>query len=245
MPVEDLPTKQRRPRSDRGPHITDRDRDALEWIGSQYAISLDHLCILLARLAEPETCAPKEAGRITKKRAMYIIGRWETLGLIQKAWILHGEPCWIWLTQEGLRLVSEELGELRYYTPTPSTLNHIYYCNHARLIIEERRQDAEWTGERLLKANMPKVEHGSRRPHMPDATILTNNRIVAVEVELSVKRPNQLDKILHNLALNAEYSTIWYFTRRQSTKAISQAIGNMREMYQTKFVVYDLDELIL
>jgi len=237
--------QKRKTRSDKGPKITDRDLDALEWIAEQYAISIDHLCILLARLGDPDDRAPKEQGRITEKRAMYIVRRWEQLGLIQKAWILHGQPAWLWLTPEALRLVSEQLGELRYYAPTPATINHIYYCNHARLFIEARRQGAKWTGERILKASMQKVERGSRRPHMPDATVWTNGRLIAVEVELSVKRPGQLDKILHDLALNAEYGTVWYFTRERSTKAIKQAIATMQAMYNQKFVVYDLDEMPL
>jgi hypothetical protein len=233
--------KTRKPRSDRGPKITDRDLDALEWIAQQYAISLDHLCILLARLADPDDRSPKEPGRLTEKRATAIVRRWETLGLIQKAWILYNEPPWLWLTQEGLRLVAEQLGELRHYIPTPATINHLYFCNHTRLFVEHRRQDAVWTGERILKAQMQKVERGSRRPHMPDAQVWTNKRLIAVEVEISVKRAGQLDKILHDLALR--YQTIWYFTHGTATRAIKQAVAAMREMYSQKFVVYDLDEI--
>jgi hypothetical protein len=243
--MEAQATRTRKPRSDKGPKITDRDLDALEWIAEQYAISIDHLCILLARLADEDARDPKEPGRITQKRAMYIVRRWEQLGLIEKAWILHGQPAWLWLTPEGLRLIAEQLGELRHYAPTPATINHIYYCNHARLVIEGRRQDAVWTGERIMKASMQKVERGSRRPHMPDATVLTNNRLIAVEVELAVKRAGQLDKILHELATNGQYQTVWYFTRERSTKAMQQAITAMQDMYKQKFVVYDLDQMPL
>ena len=46
--------KPRKPRSDSGPRLTERDRKALSWIGQQYAVRPDHLQILLARLAEPD-----------------------------------------------------------------------------------------------------------------------------------------------------------------------------------------------
>jgi hypothetical protein len=173
---------------------------------------------------------------------MAVVRRWEQLGLVQKAWILHNDPPWIWLTGEGLRLVSEELGELRAYDPSPAKVNHLYWCNRARLYVEGRRQDAEWTGERELKAGQ-KIERGAKRQHLPDAVVKTNNRLIAIEVELAIKSYNRLDKILHELALNAEYGTVWYFTRQRSTSVVNAAIGAMREMYRGKFVVYDLDDM--
>jgi hypothetical protein len=183
----------------------------------------------------------KEQGRVTKERAMEVVKRWEELQLVEKAWIIHGQPCWIWLSNEGLRFVSEQLGDLRAYAPTPGRLNHLYAVNLARLIIEGRRMDATWLSERELKGSM-KVETG-KRPHTPDAILVSNGRKIAVEVELTTKSYERLSKILHELALNAEYYTIWYFCRGRSLTVMNTAIGNMKEMYKGKFVVYDLDEL--
>jgi hypothetical protein len=244
MATEEAPARERKTRGDKGPRLIERDLQALKWIAQQYAICLDHLCILLARLVGPGEYArtPKEAGELTQKRAMAIVRRWEQLGLVQKAWILHNDPAWVWLTGEGLRLVSEELGELRAYDPSPAKVNHLYWCNHARLYVENRRQDAEWTSERELKAGQ-KIERGAKRPHLPDATVLTNGKTIAIEVELAIKSYSRLDKILHELALNPEYSTVWYFTRERSTAVVNAAIGAMREMYKGKFVVYDLDDM--
>src|SRR5215475_7214678 len=146
MSTEPTPTSESRSRSDTGPRLTERDQDALKWIAQQYAISRDHLCILLARLGEPEEYAqkPKQAGRLTEKRAMDIVRRWEQLNLIERGWILYNEPPWFWLTGEGLRLVSEELGELRQYAPTPAKLNHLYHINLTRLVVEARRPGIHW-----------------------------------------------------------------------------------------------------
>ena len=128
--MEERPGKRR---SDRGPRITDRDLNALEWMAQQYAISSDHLCILLARLIDPDDSAhqPKEAGILTEKRTAKIVKRWEELGLVERGWILHGDPFVVWLTPEGLRAVAQELGELRPYTPTPATVNHRFsFCGY-------------------------------------------------------------------------------------------------------------------
>ncbi len=237
--------RQRRPRTDTGPRLIDRDLDALRWIAQQYAATVDHLAILLARLIEPGeySQAPKEEGRLTEKRVMAIIKRWEQLGLIEKKWIIHGDPAWIWLTPEGLRLVAEDIGELRPYTPTPAKLSHLYSVNQTRLFIEGKRPDAEWTGEREIRSNQ-KIEPG-KRPHTPDATVVTNGRTIAVEIELTTKTYSRLDKILHELALNADYYTVWYFCKGRANTIIKNAIGNMREMYRGKFVVYDLDQMTL
>jgi hypothetical protein len=239
-------SKQRRTRSDTGPRITERDLQALRWIAQQYTISLDHLSILLARLIDPQeyTQKPKQAGELTDKRTAAVVRRWEQLGLVEKAWILHNEPAWLWLTPQGLKLIAEDLGQFRPYKPNPARLNHLYWCNHARLFIEAKRQDAIWTSERELAAGQ-QVERGKKRPHLPDAIVTTSDsREVAIEVELTTKTYSRLDTILHELA-RSSYSRIWYMTRERSTTVMKTAIGAMHEMYRDKFVVYDLDQMSL
>lgn len=241
-PQEDTTTatKKRRTRSDTGPRITERDLAALRWIAQQYAISQDHLAILLARLAPEE--AP-EADHLTEKRTAEIVRRWQELKLVEKGRILHNGPAWVWLTGEGLRLISEELGSFRPYTPNPAKLNHLFWCNHARLFVEGRKQDTTWTSERELAAGNH-IERGQKRPHLPDAVVITNQHSVAIEVELSPKTYPRLDTILHELARSG-YNAVWYLTRGRSTAVMKGAIGAMHQMYQSKFIVYNLDEMPL
>ena len=245
--MPEQPTKERNPRRDSGPRLIERDLDALKWIAQQYAIRLDHLCVLLARLIEPGAYAqaPKTTGQLTEKRATAIVKRWETLGLVERAWILYNEPPWIALTPEGLRLVSEELGELRPYTPTPAKLNHLYHINLTRLLIEARRPGIHWVSEREIRASQGKTQQGVKRPHTPDAIVQTNSKQIAVEVELSTKIHARLDKILHELALSADYHTVWYFCKGRANTVIHTAINAMQEMYRGKFVIYKLDDMHL
>jgi len=228
----------RKPRADKGPRVVDRDKTALIWIAQQYAIRQDHLAILLARLS-PKGYAPvpKQAGRLTENRTLEIVRRWETLGFIERGWILDGEPPWIWPSPEGLRLITKEVGELRHYKPTASKIEHLYWINHTRLFIEGRRQDILWTSERVLHQS----EH--KRVHLPDAHAISNERLVAIEVELTVKSGARLTKILNQFALDPEYATIWYFTRGRSTAVLTSATEAMNEPYKSKFVIYDLDML--
>lgn len=234
--------KSRKPRSDKGPRLTDRDLDALEWIAQQYAVSFDHLGILLARLMDYSEYAQKPItpGELTDKRTAKIVRRWERLGLVERGWILHDDPAWVWLTPAGLQTVADELGELRSYTPTPAKINHIYWCNHARLYVEQKRNDAEWLSERQVRANH-KSERGVKRPHTPDAVITSNGHQIALEVELSTKTYSRLDKILEELA-ESDYHTVWYFCLGRAKQVVETAIENMRGSYAHRFVVYDVEE---
>src|SRR5258708_27086882 len=166
-PYEMTSRKPRKPRSDRGPRLTERDHKALSWIGQQYAVRLDQLQILLARLGEPGEYGrkPKEEGRLTQKRTMDLVRRWEQLGLVNYGWFLHGDPAWVWLSAEGLRVVRQQIGELRPFEPTPGGLSHLFSCNQARLLVEERHPDGVWRSERQLRAGR---KPGERPPHLPD-----------------------------------------------------------------------------
>ena len=240
-PMEEKNTKPRR--SDRGPRITKRDFDTLAWIAQQYAICLDHLSVLLARLMDYSDYArkPDDPGELGQKRTTKIVRRWQELGLIERGWILHDDPMWVWLTPEGLRLVRDNVGELlRPYTPTPAKMNHLYWCNHARLHIEQSHHDAEWASERMLRANH-KSETGVKQAHIPDAIITIGGRKLAIEVELTTKTYARLDKILQELA-ESEYHSIWYFTLDRAKQVVETAINALPERYQGRFVVYDLDE---
>jgi hypothetical protein len=229
-------------RADRGPRITDRDIEALVWIVQQYAICLDHLCILLTRLMDYTDYAqkPNDPGALTKKRTTKIVRHWERLGLIERGWILQGDPMWVWLTPEGLRLMNEELGKLRYYRPTPAKINHLYWCNHARLYIEQKRKDTEWRSERQVRANQ-KSESGVKRPHTPDAILNSNGHEIAIEVELSTKTYHRLDTILEELA-ESNYHTVWYFCLGRAKKVVETAIENRSSSDTHHFVVYDIEE---
>src|SRR5260370_395679 len=153
-PYEMTSRKPRKPRSDRGPRLTGRDYQALSWIGQQYAVRLDQLQILLARLGEPGDSArkPKEEGRLTQNRTMDLVRRWERLGLVSYGWFLHADPAWVWLSAEGLRTVRDEIGDLRHFEPTVAGLSHLFFCNQARLLVEERHPDGVLQSVRQLRA---------------------------------------------------------------------------------------------
>jgi len=244
---EDKEARQRKPRADRGPRLTDRDFSTLAWIAEQYAICADHLAILLARHSEPKEYEPKQKvrGELTMQRTTEIIKRWEHIGLVERKVFNYGDPTWVWLTAQGLHLVSEQLGLFRSHSPVAALINHYYWTNHARLYIEQQDPNLEWQSEREIKAGYEKLQSGGRRPHTPDAIIINDKgQRIALEVELSTKTYSRLEKILLELA-TSDYQYIWYFTLGRAKEVARNAIHNMDAEYRYKFSVHPMEDLKL
>ncbi len=242
-PYEMTSRKPRKPRSDSGPRLTERDHKALVWIGQQYAVRLDQLQIVLARLGEPGDSArkPKEEGRLTQKRTMDLVRRWEQLGLVNYGWFLHADPAWVWLSAEGLQAVRHEIGELRPFEPTAGGLSRLFFCNQARLLVEERHPDGVWQSERQLRAGR---KPGERSPHLPAGLLtLPNGHVVAIEIERSVTDAARLKEILQALA--SQYQTVWYFCTGDSEKVIKKAVETFPESSGRKILISSLDDTSL
>ncbi len=242
-PYEMTSRKPRKPRSDRGPRLTERDYQALAWIGQQYAVRLDQVQIVLARLGEPGDYAtkPKEKGRLTQKRTMDLIRRWEQLGLVSYGRFLHADPAWVWLSVQGLRAVRQQIGDLRHFEPTVAGLSRLFFCNQARLLVEERHPDDVWRSERQLRAGR---KPGENQPHLPAGILaLPNGHVVAIEVEGSVKDSGRLKEILQ--ALVSEYQAVWYVCTGHSENVVKKAVATLPEPSQRKILVSSLDEISL
>jgi len=248
--------KQRKPRSDVGPRITERDQAALRWIAQQYAVRLDHLQVVLARLLnEQQRAKLKEEGKLTERRAQDVVDRWVTLGLVKTRYFLAGEPPWIWVSAEGLTFLHLQ-PQMRYYEPKPATLAHLHACNQARLayprLERERRQrqgmpapeGMTWKGEREIRAEQEPLSKGQKPPHLPDAIVVTTGQAVtAIEVELTMKTYARLDRILRDLAANQRYTAIWYFTPSKVKIALDRVVSKLPESFHEKFVTCDLEQL--
>src|SRR5260370_33812173 len=149
------------------------------------------------------------------------VGRgWEGVGLVSYGWFLHGEPAWVWLSAQGLRTVCQQMGDLRLFEPTVAGLSRLFFCNQARLFVEERHPDGVWQSERQLRAGR---KPGERPPHLPAGILtLSDGHVVAVEIERSVKDADRLKEILQALA--SQYQTVWYFCTGPSRKVIKKTL---------------------
>lgn len=231
-------TPARHRRSDAGPRLTERDLACLRWIAQQYAIRLDQLQRLLLRLTPEEDKSKVRAGadRLSRERTYRTLARWESLGLIEYASILDGEPRWVWLSAKGLR----EIGSvLRYNRPSAVRLRHLYWTNQVRLWIESRRPADTWKSEREIKAEHLPRQSGEHQEHLPDAILYAaNGRISAIEVELEPKAAQQLQAIVAEL--ESQYTSILYFVSQAAQRQLVNLLAIFEPDRRKHFLLYAL-----
>jgi hypothetical protein len=228
----------RMPRSDRDmPRMTERDLAALHVIGEQYAVSLDHLQVWLARLSQ------RSEGRVPESTARHCIARWVKLGLVRYRKILAKEPGWLWLTPRGLR----ELGyPYSYREPSVSGLHHLYWCNQIRFYITARLGSGlvSWEPERKLRYEaLAKGATEARVGKLPDAIITTEQGSIALEVELTAKSRGRLLHTLRSAA--AKYPTVWYFCSPEVQRLLERELPQMEQQVVKRIMIYPLEKAVV
>jgi hypothetical protein len=205
----------RKERSDKGEvQITERDIDALLWTGQQYAARFDQLQTVLGR----------QAGRgahyenwISLSAVRLIANRWERARLARVRKLTVGDPAWVWLTLRGLHQF-----HLPYkcYEPTLGSLAHLFVINEVRLMLELRHPEGHWESERSLRAGLVRSK-GERLPHLPDGEFTLKGEIIAIEVERSPKKPDELLEDLEELTEG--YEQVWYYVTEKTHNGLFAA----------------------
>jgi len=241
----------RRTRSDKGQlQLTQRDRDVLHQIGEQTAYCFDQVQGLLARHPDSLSTNPE---CLSETRTRAAIRRWQKLGLADYRKILYDEPGWVWLTQKGLHATQVEG---RFLEPSPANLEHLYWINETRALIEHTYRDYTgfcWESERQirmirerLQARQKEDEYTSipfeyRGRHRPDALIRylmdgkerTREIVCAIEVELSEKSYEAWKKIF--LELSQYYTHAHYYVDASIKGSLTKAL----EHFQNEDPAYD------
>ena len=132
-----------------------------------------------------------------------------------------------------------------------ATLNHLYWCNTARLWVE--RRDVEkgrhgiWVSERELRYRAEQREGELRseqreidRGHRSDADVLYGSLRVAVEVEVTPKASGRALAILRERL--REYQAVWYFVGRDTWNLMTNLRAQLGSDQQRQVSVIDLDQ---
>jgi hypothetical protein len=199
------PKKHKRRRDAGKRRFTKRDSFALIWIGHQYGIRLDHLQLLLGRFpGRGATYTNWISGGATRD----VVTRWEAEGLVRVERLEVDGPFWIWLTHKGLRRMElsytyRDLKKLK--DVKGEDLTHLYAISAIRLDIEADEPEARWISERALRQGQIRLK-GQTLLHRPDGVVVfPNGKTVAIEAELSMKKPFELEEILLELLWGEEY----------------------------------------
>ncbi|GHO97241.1 hypothetical protein KSF_072890 [Reticulibacter mediterranei] len=205
QPKQPHPKTHRRRRDAGKGRFTKRDCFALIWIGHQYGIRLDHLQLLLGRFpGRGATYTNWISGSATRD----VVTRWEKEGLVRVERLEVDGPFWIWLTPKGLRRMglSYTYRDLRKLKDVKGEdLTHLYAINAIRLDIEADEPEAHWISERALRQGQIRLK-GQTLLHRPDGVVVfPDGKTVAIEAELSMKKPFELEEVLLELLWGEAY----------------------------------------
>ncbi len=223
--------KERKVRRDKGLIMaTERDLFCLLWIAEQYAARFDQIQRLLSRFPDPHK--PFRGELIAETTVKDLIARWQRAGWIDYQRFLADGRGYAWVTKKGLALV--ELDDVFTARPPASTrLLHIYAVNQVRLWMD--LQGFEWISERRSKASFEKVKKGETLGPIPDALVRSKDHgKVAIEVEISPKKPadtaEKLRNLLYATELNMErlhdeqmFPLVWFYVPNQRMKKLVEA----------------------
>lgn len=236
-------------------YLMPRDVAVLRWTAEQYAANVDHLVWLLGQdsTRPAEMRRPGRVKVVTVERV--IRERWLKAGWVEVRKVLHGKPAWVWLSSDGLK----ELGldkEFPYHEPSPAKLEHYSWVNVARLYVEsrfrQRSQAMRWRSERQVVPRLARLRQG----HYPDAEVIvapdanvagTRAARIAVEVELTRKKPDDIRAIIEGLALRplkaGGYDSIYYFVSGEAQPGVEREIGRLDQNDRARFFVTRCDAL--
>ena len=159
-----------------------------------------------------------------KKTWLYqIMQRLIKAGFIQHNYILHG--------QHGVYFVSNKGAKLTDLPPieriTLGSYEHQKSILSVYIKLRERFPDAHWLSERRLKHD--KFFDGvGKVGHVSDGILLfPDGSQIAIEVELSTKGKNRIEKILKDYGTQLSIKEVWYFCSPQVISVLTSLAEKM------------------
>jgi hypothetical protein len=229
--------EQQEKKAPRRVELTERDLYALRWIGEQYAVAFNQLQRILGSQAGAGVQTP---GILSESAARVWLTRMKALDVIESAKPFRALPTFVWLRPAGLRLAGLDFKHLK---PALTTLNHLYWCNQARLYMAAKRPTDVWVSERQLRSEQAAqaAKNQRRRPELPDAHLVTQKGKIAIEIELTDKQAARLLGLVRRRAI--EYYTVWYFCTLQTKGRVEAAKKELAADVRERVQIYDIQQL--
>jgi hypothetical protein len=203
---------------------TGRDAEIVGWVGRIGAAGAEDV---MARFGMGRSWAYARLGRLVGD------------GLLEQKSLLYRRPGLYVASAEGLRWCGLE--RLGVYRVGPGGFQHaqqvaaMAVALHAGLpgweVLSEReiRVAESDTDELVASAKVGELPGGRRALHRPDlATISPGGRVVAVEVELSVKAPRRLAVICRGYARARHIERVYYLAAPAPARAVTRAVAEER-----------------
>lgn len=179
-----------------------RDLEVLGWLAEQYGGRVDQLEVVMG------------AGPRTVQRT---VARLRAAGLITTRRVLVDELAWVLPTSAGMSACSSGFGVWR---PRIGLLSHVAAVNDVRLHVQGRAPSTVWVPERVLARDRLAGEH------LCDGVAITEDRHVAIEVELTVKSRRRVTAILDELT--GRFDAVLYFCAPGPHRQLTELAGSGR-----------------
>ncbi len=203
---------------------TEKDQEIVGWVGRVGAAGADQV---MSRFGMGRSWAYARLSRLVAD------------GLLEQKTLLYRQPGLYVATAEGLRWCG--LQPLGIYRVGPGGFQHAQQVATAAVglqtglpaweVLSEREIRAAESDRGELVASVRVGELPSGRPalHRPDlAAISPEGRVVAVEVELSVKAPQRLARICRGFARARHLDRTYYLAAPAAARAVSRAVAETR-----------------
>lgn len=200
--------------------LTERDITILEWIGRQGAVRAQHV---MSRFGMGRTATYRRLAELAD------------YGLLRRHRVLYNDGGLLTATAEGLR--AAQLHQLRparialaqvphaLISATLATQLEPQLKAHRLLTDREHRAAENAAGQPLGSAITGPLNYGLSRLHRPDFVLAANSseRLVAIEIELTLKTRARLERILRGYLRNRNVAEIRYYARQSVADAVKRA----------------------
>lgn len=204
-----------------------RDRELVRYVGRHGVVAIEHV---MAAMGVGRTA--------TYNRVAACIER----GLLERLDLLRSEPRLLRATRDGLRYAGLGLpvavisaGSADHWLCCASTAQQLgEEFGHPNVITErELALHERIEGRPIVSAKLGQHPDGSPRLHQPDLAILTADRPIAIEVELTPKSPSRLVAIVRAWRRASWVEEVRYLcapgvTRRAVQRAIAKTHAEER-----------------
>jgi len=203
---------------------TEKDAEIVDWIGRVGAAGAEHV---MGRFEMGQSWAYARLSRLV----------WD--GLLEQKTLLYRKPGLYIATAHGLGSVGlEQLGLYRVSSggfehaqevATAAVALHRGLRGWELLSERELRVQESDRGELVASAKLGELPGGRSALHRPDlAVIYPDGRVLAVEIELSIKAPRRLAAICRGWARARHVSHVYYLAESAPARAVSRAIAETR-----------------
>jgi hypothetical protein len=203
---------------------TQKDAQIVGWLGRIGAASAEHV---MARFGMGRSWAYARLSQLVSG------------GLLEQRTLLYRQPGLYVATAEGLRWTFLE--RLGVYKVGPGGVQHATELAAAAVALHCAFPDCQLLSERELRVtesdegkpiasvSLGELPGGHPASHRPDLALIDpDDRVLAIEIELSVKAPRRLQQICRAYARARHLARVYYLATPSAARAVARAVAETR-----------------